>query len=319
MTTFSFTRNESSSRWHPHRCQPYWRPPTWDMKGSNVCFTALEQILISRAPRRWFRNTSACARFASETNMSTSIQPACYNCCSYRPMDFVEGLPHVHNKSVILTVNDWFSNFSHFIPLGHSYTATSVVQAFFTEVVQIYLMPNSIVSNRDLVLTSTFWQELFRLAKAASLPGFSWGKLSPKFYGPYKLLAREGDVAYHLQLSTDTRIHDVFHVGVLKPFHGAPQVTNPSLPAINNGRVLPVPYKGYGYHITNSSRLNLGRTHHIPCPRRKQPADIRGVPDKERQPEFYMETTRTTRIVSILVFLVLLGQEDTYGYKYKTP
>lgn len=152
MTTFSFTRNESSSRWHPHRCQPYWRPPTWDMKGSNVCFTALEQILISRAPRRWFRNTSACARFASETNMSTSIQPTCYNCCSYRPMDFVEGLPHVHSKSVILTVNDWFSNFSHFILLGHSYTATSVVQAFFTEVVQIYLMPNSIVSNRDLVV-----------------------------------------------------------------------------------------------------------------------------------------------------------------------
>ncbi len=32
-----------------------------------------------------------------------------------------------------------------------------------------------------------------------------------------------------------------------------------------------------------------------------------------------METTRTTQIVSILVFLVLLGQGDTYGYKYKTP
>ncbi len=41
--------------------------------------------------------------------------------------------------------------------------------------------------------------------------------------------------------------------------------------------------------------------------------------DKERQPEFYMETTRTTRIVSILVFLVLLGQGDTYRYKYKPP
>ncbi|BAF14237.1 Os04g0254300, partial [Oryza sativa Japonica Group] len=35
--------------------------------------------------------------------------------------------------------------------------------------------------------------------------------------------------------------------------------------------------------------------------------------------EFYMETTRTTRIVSILVSLVLLGQGDTYGYKYKAP
>nr|ABF98046.1 hypothetical protein LOC_Os03g46134 [Oryza sativa Japonica Group] len=76
---------------------------------------------------------------------------------------------------------------------------------------------------------------------------------------------------------------------------------------------------GYGYHITNSSRLNLSRTHHIPCLIRKQPSNIGGVPDKERQPEFYMETIRTTRIVSILVFLVLLGQGDTYGYKYNAP
>jgi hypothetical protein len=48
-------------------------------------------------------------------------------------------------------------------------------------------------------------------------------------------------------------------------------------------------------------------------------SDMDRVPDKGRQPEFYMETTRTTRIVSILVSLVLLGQGDTYGYKYKAP
>jgi hypothetical protein len=45
---------------------------------------------------------------------------------------------------------------------------------------------------------------------------------------------------------------------------------------------------------------------------------MEGVPDKERQPEFYMETI-STRIVSILVSLVLFRQGDTYGYKYKTP
>ncbi len=32
-----------------------------------------------------------------------------------------------------------------------------------------------------------------------------------------------------------------------------------------------------------------------------------------------MKTTKTTRIVSILVSLLLLGQEDIYGYKYKAP
>ncbi len=75
--------------------------------------------------------------------------------------------------------------------------------------------------------------------------------------------------------------------------------------------------QGYGYHMPNISGLNLGRTHHIPCFIRKQPSDIGGVPHKEGWIEFYKETTRTTRIVSILVSLVLLGQWDTYGYKYR--
>ena len=35
-------------------------------------------------------------------------------------MDFIEGLPKVHGKSVILTVVDRFSKFAHFIALVHS-------------------------------------------------------------------------------------------------------------------------------------------------------------------------------------------------------
>jgi hypothetical protein len=50
-------------------------------------------------------------------------------------MDFIEGLPRVHGKSVILTVVDRFSKYTHFIALGHPYTATSVAHAFFAEIV----------------------------------------------------------------------------------------------------------------------------------------------------------------------------------------
>jgi hypothetical protein len=41
-------------------------------------------------------------------------------------LDFVEALPKVHSKFVILTVVDRFSKAVHFIPMGHPYTATSV-------------------------------------------------------------------------------------------------------------------------------------------------------------------------------------------------
>ena len=59
----------------------------------------------------------------------------------------------------------------------------------------------------------------------------------------------------------------------------------------------------------------LGRAHYVPSLIRNHTSYIEGVPDKEGRIEFYMETTRTTRIVSILVSLVLLGQGDIYGYK----
>ncbi|WVZ84215.1 LOW QUALITY PROTEIN: hypothetical protein U9M48_031269 [Paspalum notatum var. saurae] len=79
-------------------------------------------------------------------------------------MDFVEGLPRVHGKTVILTMVDRFSKFAHIIPLAHPYTATTVARAFFTEIVRLHGIPSSIVSDRDPVFTSAFWRELFCLS-----------------------------------------------------------------------------------------------------------------------------------------------------------
>jgi hypothetical protein len=45
-------------------------------------------------------------------------------------MDFIEALPRVNNKTVILTVINRLSKAAHFIPLGHPYTATSVARHF---------------------------------------------------------------------------------------------------------------------------------------------------------------------------------------------
>jgi len=41
-------------------------------------------------------------------------------------------------------------------------------------------------------------------------------KLSPLFYGPYRMLQRVGTSAYKLELPAKARIHPMFHVSQLK-------------------------------------------------------------------------------------------------------
>ena len=40
-------------------------------------------------------------------------------------------------------------------------------------------------------------------------------KLSPKWAGPYRIVKRIGNTAYELDLLSSTRVHPVFHVGIL--------------------------------------------------------------------------------------------------------
>ena len=79
-------------------------------------------------------------------------------------MDFIEGLPKVGGKSVILTVVDRFSKYAHFIALSHPYTASSVARAFFDGIVRLHGFPTSIVSDWNPVFTSHMWRDLFKMA-----------------------------------------------------------------------------------------------------------------------------------------------------------
>lgn len=58
-------------------------------------------------------------------------------------MDFIEGLPRVNEKSIILTVVNRFSKYAHFVPLSHPYIAESVARVFFDEVVRLHGFPCS--------------------------------------------------------------------------------------------------------------------------------------------------------------------------------
>lgn len=56
-----------------------------------------------------------------------------------------------------------------------------------------------------------------------------------------QVLERIGDIAYRLQLLAGSRLHNVFHVGLLEKFSGAPPAIVPALPPVPHGRVCITP------------------------------------------------------------------------------
>jgi len=66
-------------------------------------------------------------------------------------------------------------------------------------------------------------------------------KLVASYYGPFKVFERIGKVAYKLELQPRTKIHDVFHVSLLKQHHGKHNVSK-DLPVYNeDGDLWPKP------------------------------------------------------------------------------
>jgi len=97
---------------------------------------------------------------------------------------------------------------------------------------------------RDLVFSvgDWVWLRLHHRTAVGITPARAT-KLGPRYFGLYLVLARVGSVAYRLQLPANARIHDVFHVALLKPFVGTPpsSVAPVPLPSLVHGRVVPVP------------------------------------------------------------------------------
>lgn len=78
--------------------------------------------------------------------------------------------------------------------------------------------------------------------KQSTLSQTKYGKLFPKYFGPFSIEEKIGNVAYQLKLPAKAEVHLVFHVSLLKKKIGQNCPSSPTLPFTNeNGQFLVEP------------------------------------------------------------------------------
>lgn len=80
-------------------------------------------------------------------------------------MDFIEALPKSEGNTVIWVVVDRLTKYGHFVALKHPFSASQLAQVFISHIYKLHGLPATIVSDRDKVFISLFWQSLFRIVE----------------------------------------------------------------------------------------------------------------------------------------------------------
>ncbi|GKA79023.1 putative reverse transcriptase domain-containing protein [Tanacetum coccineum] len=157
-------------------------------------------------------------------------------------------------QDMIWVIVDRLTKSAHFLPAKENDSMEKLTRQYLKEVVSRHGVPVSIISDRDGRFVSQFWQSLqeafgtqldmtsrdrqksyadkrrnpleFQVGDKVMLKVSPWkgvirfgkrGKLSPRYIGPFKILAKVGMVSYRLELPEQlSRVHSTFHVSNLK-------------------------------------------------------------------------------------------------------
>lgn len=77
-------------------------------------------------------------------------------------MDFIIRLPSAHVQATIMVVVDIFAKYAHFIAMPPSLTVAFTASIFISKVCCYHGLLKTIISDRDKIFLSAFWQALLK-------------------------------------------------------------------------------------------------------------------------------------------------------------
>ena len=122
---------------------------------------------IHKIVQKYVKEYEICQKKKAETLAPAGLlQPLPIPCQVWHDitLDFIEGFPVSQGRDTIMVIVDRLSKFAHFLTLRHLFTAKTVAEKFVEGIIKLHGMPKSIVSDRDPIFISHFWQEFFKMS-----------------------------------------------------------------------------------------------------------------------------------------------------------